>query len=220
MSGNGRSGVGMRRVLLLVMFVGVMFANVLTAQAASSPPSEMVSGPAEATSSGVVLKGKLNPGGPPTTSYFEYSANTCDESTSCIKQTAPTGPLTGDTQQEVQSVEVTGLIPGTVYSYRLVATNQDGTEDGPELMFTAPRECPLCDAIQEPKSGPFVLLVTPLPATAPVPVIKPILVPERLTNAQKLERALRTCRRKPTKRRAICGRQARSRYTRAKKGKR
>jgi hypothetical protein len=201
-----------RRLSLLAALVaaigGVMLASVSPAHAASSPPSEMVTEPAQATSSGVVLKGKLNPGGPPTTSYFEYSANTCDESLSCIKRTAATGPLTGYTQQEVQPVEVTGLTPGTEYSYRLVATNKDGTVDGPEVMFTAP-----------PRWEPPMPLVTPLTPTSPLitpltrtpPPVETITT-KPLTNGQKLARALKLCGKKPKQQRASCRRQAHKRY--------
>jgi hypothetical protein len=180
---------------------------MFTASASStSPPSDLVTEPAEATAIGVVLRGELNPGGPSTTSYFEYSARTCDESVSCIKRTAVTGPLVGNTQQEVQPVEVTGLTPGAEYSYRLVASNKDGTVDGPEIMFTAPSEC-LCRAIQ---GEPFGTLISPLPGAAPP--AKPIPTPKRLTNAQKLARALRRCRATPKSQRAVCDKHARETY--------
>jgi hypothetical protein len=120
----------------------------------------MATEPAEPTPSGVKLKGKLNPGGLPTTSYFEYSSRTCDESPNCIKRTATTGPLTGNTQQEVQPAEVTGLTPGTEYSTRLAESNKNGTVDSPEVTFTAgvsPTSPP-----SEPKSETTTSLVTPL----------------------------------------------------------
>ena len=102
----------------------------------SSPPTELVTGPVEVSAKGAVLHGKLNPGGLRTTARFEYSAQTCDESKKCLKKKA-TKALTGSTQQEVRAVKIKGLKAGERYDVRLVAHNRDGTEEGPEIMFTA-----------------------------------------------------------------------------------
>lgn len=128
----------LRNTLLTATVVALSLALAPgTALAASSSPTEVVTGPAEATSNGVKLKGKLNPGGLPTTYYFEYGSVTCDELPSCKKRTAVAGPLTGGAQQEVPAVEVTGLAAGGTYWYRLVASNADGAENGAFAMFTA-----------------------------------------------------------------------------------
>jgi hypothetical protein len=112
------------------------------AQASTSPPSGVVTEPAEATASGFNLKGKLNPGGLPTTYYFEYARDTCDEGCTPSK-TAKGGPLTGDTQQEVRPMEVSGLSKEkATYWFRLVASNVDGTVDGGILNFTTPAPLP------------------------------------------------------------------------------
>jgi len=205
-------GFASRRVSLLVVLVaaigGVMLASVSPARAVSSPPSEMVTEPAVATPGGVELRGRLNPGGPPTTSYFEYSSNTCDESLSCIKRTAATGPLTGDTQQEVQPIEVTGLAAGNEYSYRLVANNKDGTVDGPEVTFTTPPQSELPTSLVTP------LIQTSPPLTPLTPTSPPVktITTRPLTNAQKLAKALKVCSKKPKKQRATCRTQAHKRY--------
>lgn len=107
------------------------------AQASSSPPEAQTEA-AEAIPGGAKLKGKLNPGGLPTTYYFEYARDTCDEG--CTpRKTAKAGPLTGDTMQEVPAVEVTGLSGSggsERYWYILVATNADGTVYGGLVNFT------------------------------------------------------------------------------------
>ena len=118
----------------------------------TNPPSEVVTEPAEATANGFRLKGKLNPGGLPTTYYYEYASDTCDEGCTPTK-TAVVGPLTGDTQREVPAVEVAGLT-AREYWYRLVASNADGTEGGAVVMFTTLPEGPSGQAKQEPKSEP------------------------------------------------------------------
>lgn len=130
-----------RRVFLLAVLAGVFVGGSLasvTAAPASSPPSEIVTEPAEATPNGFNLEGRLNPGGLPTTYYFEYSraSTICDEG--CVPQrTAVAGPLTGDVQQAVGPVELTGLIAGETYWYRLVASNADGADEGGFVNFTA-----------------------------------------------------------------------------------
>jgi hypothetical protein len=107
-----------------------------SAQASSSPP-EAQTEPAEAIPGGARLKGKVNPGGLPTTYYFEYARDTCDEGCTPSK-TATGGPLAGNTMQEVPAVEVTGLAAGGTekYWYQVVASNADGTVYGGLVNFT------------------------------------------------------------------------------------
>ncbi len=105
----------------------------------SASPSEVVTGAAEATPTGYKLTGKLNPGGLPTTYYFQYIGNNqieCVEVENCWPQTAHIGPITGDTQQEITPIEVTGLTVGVTYRYRLVASNANGTVSGHVARFT------------------------------------------------------------------------------------
>jgi hypothetical protein len=132
-------------VVLVGLIVGGSLTSVTPAQA-SSRPSEVQAEPAEVTAKGAVLKGKLNPGGLPTTYYFEYARTICDEG--CTPQkTAVAGPLNGGSQQEVPPIEVTGLEPGGRYWYQLVATNTDGTTEGGFLEFTAPKPKPAIEYV-------------------------------------------------------------------------
>jgi hypothetical protein len=108
-------------------------------------PSEVVTEPAESGSNGFRLTGKLNPGGLPTTYYFEYIADDaveCVEGENCWPETAHAGPITGDSQQGVGSIEVTGLRLGETYRYRLVAENAKGTERGNMVTFTVTQTFP------------------------------------------------------------------------------
>ena len=174
---------------------------------AKGAPGEVVTEPAEATPNGFRLKGKLNPDGLPTTYFYEYASDTCDEGCTPMK-TAVVGPLTGDTQREVPAVEVTGLT-AREYWYRLVASNGDGTEGGAVVMFTTLPEGPSGQAKQEPKSEPAPL-VTPLVVTSPP--IKTTTKYKPLTKAQKLANALKACENRPKKQRATCKKQARKKY--------
>lgn len=114
-----------------------------TAQA-SLAPTEVQTEPAEQIPGGAKLKGKLNPGGLPTTYYFEYASVTCDEGCTPPK-TAKLGPLTGNTQQEVPAVEVTGLTARR-YWYHLVASNANGTVEGGLVEFTPGAPLPTVDS--------------------------------------------------------------------------
>ena len=109
----------------------------------STPPSEVLTGSAEPTPTGYDLNGKLNPDGLPTTYYYEYIGSNEVQCLDiepglerCWHETAHLGPITGDTQQELPPVEVTGLTVGVTYHYRLVATNADRTVFGNEASFT------------------------------------------------------------------------------------
>ncbi len=117
--------------------------NFKTLSANAAPPSEVLTGSAEPTPSGYKLTGKLNPDGLPTTYYYEYIGSNEVQCLDiepgldrCWHETAHAGPITGDTQQEVPPIEVTGLTAGVTYHYRLVATNADRTVFGNEASFT------------------------------------------------------------------------------------
>jgi hypothetical protein len=181
------------------------------------PPSEVVTQPAEQTANGFRLKGDLNPGGLPTTYSFKYNTGfECEEIEGCARETAMVGPLTGDAQQEVPPIEVTGLAPGQSYRYWLIATNADGTLSGRPLTFTTPPEnhngagqSPTPESKLELPLG----LVTPLIAgRSPIGPVIQTTKPKPLTKAQKLAIALKVCQSKPKKRRASCEKQARVKY--------
>jgi hypothetical protein len=182
--------------------------QAFTALPPSTPPSEVLTGPAEPTSSGYKLKGKLNPDGLPTTYFYEYASDTCGEGCTPMK-TAVVGPLVGDAQEEVPAVEVAGLT-AREYWYRLVASNADGSESGALVTFTTSPQRPSGQAKQEPKSEPPAPMATPLVVTSPP--IKMIIKYRPLTKAQKLANALKVCESKPKKQRRTCKRLARKKY--------
>jgi hypothetical protein len=104
------------------------------------------------------------------------------------------------------------LQAGTTYYYRAVATNADGTSYGVEKSFTTGSFPGL------PTVAPTPIIVFPasLLPTQPKVTIPPI---KPLTNAQKLSKALKACKKKPKTQRSGCERQARRRYRAGKKGK-
>jgi hypothetical protein len=185
----------------------------VTAPATGEPPSEVQTEPAEATANGLLLKGELNPGGLPTTHYFEYGPVACDESPRCVKTTAVAGPLTGSNRQEAPPIEVTGLVPGEKYWYQIVASNADGTREGGFLYVTAPATGEPPSEVQtelESKLDPPTLLVTPPTTTSPPS--ETMTAPGPLTKAQKLANTLKVCESKPKRQRARCDKRAHVRY--------
>lgn len=98
------------------------------------PPGEKPSVTTEAatgiTSSGAILNGSVNPHGLSTTYKFEYGTT----KGSFTESTAPVNMGSGKVSEKVKA-EV-GLEPGTVYYFRLSASNSAGTTLGGELSFT------------------------------------------------------------------------------------
>ena len=77
------------------------------------------------------LNGTVNPSGSETTYQFQYGLTTAYGST-----TTSTSAGNGFTAVPV-SAALTGLIPGTLYHFRVTATNSGGTANGVDATFTA-----------------------------------------------------------------------------------
>jgi len=107
--------------------------NYLVFQSASSTPLPVVvTGIAsEITDTTATLNGTVNPSGSETTYHFEYGLTTAYGSTT-------TSASVGSGFAAVPvSAALTGLIPGTLYHFRLTATNSGGTFNGADGSFTA-----------------------------------------------------------------------------------
>lgn len=82
------------------------------------------------------LNGTVNPQGSDTQWYFEYGT-----STSYGTSTTPNQTGAGIQGDQPVSAPLAGLTPGTLYHYRLVATNVAGGSPGPDHTFmTAPAQ--------------------------------------------------------------------------------
>ncbi len=125
--------------------------NIYKAVKAAGPPTEVVTAAAEEiTTTGAKLTGKLNPDANATKYYFEYGESKCNTvSKTCGTKSSEGGPLSGETQQTVTPIPISGLKAGTTYHYWLVATNTAGTVPGQELEFTTPAGAP-----SEVETGP------------------------------------------------------------------
>jgi uncharacterized repeat protein (TIGR03803 family) len=75
------------------------------------------------------LNGSVNPGGLPTTVYFEYGTTTS------YGHTTASHSYNGSTTQSV-SASISGLSASTTYHFRIVSTNSAGTRHGSDRTFT------------------------------------------------------------------------------------
>src|SRR5438477_9225373 len=99
--------------------VFALFAAALTAQA--SPPSIVSNGTVNVTENSASISLSVNPQGLSTSYYVEYGPATS------FAQKSATASFTSNTSLQ-QIVTITGLDPRTIYSFRAVATNSDGSK--------------------------------------------------------------------------------------------
>jgi hypothetical protein len=170
-----------------------------------APPAALTGTASNITTTSATLAGSINPNGLPTT----YAVQIGTDNTYG-------GELSGvaGSGSEPTPVNATfnNLQPGTLYHYRVLATNQDATSYGEDQTFTtagAP------NPLTQPPAP--LLITTPqiqFPTTEPTTNES---TPKALTNAQKLTNALKACKSKVKKKRARCKAQAHARYGAAKK---
>lgn len=96
------------------------------------PPGATTNAAAEVKATSATLKGSVNPKGAATTYQFEYGTTTA------YGAKAPaTAKSAGSGSEDVEVSEpIGGLVKGTLYHYRLVATNGAGTTQGEDKTFT------------------------------------------------------------------------------------
>jgi hypothetical protein len=156
----------------------------------------------------VLITGTVNPEGQP--SSFSFEAQRGDASAAKYLPV-----YTGDAGAGVTPVQesflLTGLQPGTQYTYRITARNGFGETVGLPVTIVT--------------QGLPVVLVAPkvLPQLPLPPIAFPkVTVKSAVTPAQRLARALKACARKPARKRAACRRVAHKSYAaaKAKRGRR
>jgi hypothetical protein len=202
-SGGGCSGPGVCQIALTA-------ATTVTATFAQDRPVLSTAPASAITRHTATLTGTVNPEGDASSCSFEYGL------TSAYGAQAPCGSHPGSGAASVSvSAQLWELAAGMTYHYRLMSANTGGATYGPDMTFTTLAEscavnAALCPA--QPGVSPLatVAVVSPKP---PVPTTT-----KTLTNAQKLARALKACRKQRKKRvRLSCEKQARNRYAPAKK---
>jgi hypothetical protein len=110
--------------------VGGSSATAPKAAAATTGPAVTTGYATGAATTAERVLGVVNPNGQATTYYFEYGTSTAyGAATAKVKAGA-------STVNRLASGVLTGLTPGTVYHYRLVATNAGGAAFGDDQTFT------------------------------------------------------------------------------------
>jgi phosphodiesterase/alkaline phosphatase D-like protein len=123
----------MKRTLgMLVPAAAVSIALTAAAIAvAASSPTVTTGTHSHVTDTSAVLHGSVNPNGSATTYVFEWGLTTA-YGVDSVAHSAGHG-----TKAVAVTADATGLIPGTAYHYRLVATNAAGTTVGADRTFTS-----------------------------------------------------------------------------------
>ncbi len=109
---------------------GTSHANDLTFTTLAKPPAVTTMTATNVTHDSAQLNGSVNPNGGSTTYYFEYGTTANYGS-----KTNNANAGSGTSAVSVNS-PITGLSPNTTYHFRVVATNNGGTNSGNDLIFT------------------------------------------------------------------------------------
>jgi hypothetical protein len=91
---------------------------------------------AQITAKAATLGAELNPHGVATTYHFEYDTTPYVEGEGSHGTSTPTGSAGAGTTTVTRSAPVQGLLPATLYHYRVIAENNLGRTVGPDRGFT------------------------------------------------------------------------------------
>jgi hypothetical protein len=206
-----RAGATYHYALLATNVAGSTIGHDGTFTTASpTPPSAVTGAAGEITQTSAVVAGTVETRGLPTSYGFELGT----EAGSYVPlASAAAGPPPG---AQTVSLQLSYLVPGLTYHYRLCAQNHDGMTCGADQTFTTPG---VPSPLASPASPP--LLATTAITKESSNGVKALGTPTNkpLTNAQKLSKALKACAKKPQNRRASCEQQARKKYGKANRGR-
>jgi len=118
------------RNTLKAVAAGLLIGLLATAAAlAAASPSVVTGGTSHVQDTSAVLNGTVNPNGSSTTYYFQWGL------TSGYGDNGTPHSAGAGTKAVAVQRTASGLIPGTTYHYRVVATNQSGTSVGADRTF-------------------------------------------------------------------------------------
>ena len=157
------------------------------------------------TATSATISGTVNPASEPATYAFELGIYNGAGTQYGVVFTGPAG---AGSAPVAETLGLSGLQPGTTYAYRIaVKVGAGNPVQGEPVTFTT-------------AGLPSVLVVpTPLAMLAVPNIAFPKVVTpttKALTNAQKLAKALKACKKRSKKQRAACQKQARKQYTKSK----
>jgi hypothetical protein len=116
--------------------LGPRIVQVFGSEAEVVLPNVETNGSSNVGGTSATISGTVNPEGTATTYQFEYGTS---EACGC-GSVLPASPASvgSDSSNHALSAELTGLVPGTEYYYRVVATNANGTNFGRVEPFETP----------------------------------------------------------------------------------
>jgi hypothetical protein len=113
-------------------FIAALAASLLISASAQAAVPTVTTGNANnLTQTSAKLNGTVKPNNQATTYHFEFGTTTAYGT-----NTPEAGPITAGSGNTQVSADATALAPGTVYHYRLVATNASGVIPGKDRTFT------------------------------------------------------------------------------------
>jgi hypothetical protein len=114
------------------LFIAAIAASLLiTASAQAAVPTVTTGNANTITQTSAKLHGTVKPNKEATTYHFEFGTTTAYGT-----NTPEAGPIAPGSGSTAVSADIGALAPGTVYHYRLVATNPSGSIPGKDRMFT------------------------------------------------------------------------------------
>src|SRR5208282_2899052 len=108
-------------------------SGLIVHSATNAHPTATTQVATDVTGTSATLNGGVNPEGIATTAYFVYGT---DPTLTTGTSTTASDAIGGGFSDVALTAPLTGLQPGTTYYEEVVATNADGTVDGPIVSFT------------------------------------------------------------------------------------
>jgi hypothetical protein len=115
-----------------------------TATVISSPTPVLTGAPPSIGGTTAGFTGSVNPGGLPTTAFFQYGLDPKYTGGGPVvyDQSTPAQSVGSDFATHIVTASVTGLVPNATYHVRLVATNSAGTSVGTDVVFNTLKTAP------------------------------------------------------------------------------
>jgi len=139
----------MRRMLKVLVLVGAVAAVTAGVAVAASSPTVATGAASNLTNSTAVLHGTVNPNATTTEYQFQYGL------TNAYGLSTATHSAGSGSTAKAFTGTIGGLVPGTVYHYRVVALNKDGGTLGADRTFRTTGHPPA-----SPTTGPAVQVGT------------------------------------------------------------
>jgi len=134
--------------LLGALALAVSGLAIATGAFAAAAPTATTGTASAVSNGGATVSGTVNPAGQATTYAFEYGT-----STNYTEQTAVQSAGSGSAATPV-STELKGLLPGTTYHFRLLATSAGGTSAGTDASFKTSGIAPPAGTTLKATTGP------------------------------------------------------------------